>query len=327
LAAQTYPPAQAIGAGDRQVPFEQLPMPTMLVPEQLGAPHAAVGNEHSPSLRPAHAPAHTPAAPHDVRLPCGAPDATAVHVPSSPGRSHAMHDAAQALLQQVPSGAQVVPVTQPPAVVWQVCPRLLLQRPVASQVPGHTVVLGSSALTMGRHNPAMVESEQERHAPVHALSQQTPSTQLPIVHSAAPWQDNPLPFLGRQTPVGSQNCVDVHGTVALQPPEHVVAFAHRLLAHAMVIADVQEPAPLQTLAVVTEPLAQLAGVHWVALLGKVHWAVLVPLHVPRQGAVPAHAVRAPRGSPVTGAQVPSVAPLQLSHWPPQALLQQTPSVQ
>jgi hypothetical protein len=100
LAAQTYPPAQAIGAGGRQVPFEQLPMPTMLVPEQLGAPHAAVGNEHRPSLRPAHAPAQTPAAPHDVRLPCGAPDATAVQVPSSPGRSHAMHDAAQALLQQ-----------------------------------------------------------------------------------------------------------------------------------------------------------------------------------------------------------------------------------
>jgi hypothetical protein len=51
----------------------------------------------------------------------------------------------------------------------------------------------------------------------------------------------------------------------------------------------------------------------------------VPLHV---GSVPTQAVRDPTATPVTGEHVPlDAGRLHASHWPPQALLQQTPSVQ
>jgi hypothetical protein len=55
----------------------------------------------------------------------------------------------------------------------------------------------------------------------------------------------------------------------------------------------------------------------------------MPSHEPPQRLPSvAQAARAPRGAPVLGAQVPTVAPpLQASHCPSQALLQQTPSTQ
>jgi hypothetical protein len=47
----------------------------------------------------------------------------------------ARHEAVQAVLQQTPSGAHVVPEMQPPDVAVQDWPRLLLQAPAVSQVP------------------------------------------------------------------------------------------------------------------------------------------------------------------------------------------------
>jgi hypothetical protein len=48
--------------------------------------------------------------------------------------------AAQAVLQQWLSAEQVVVEMHPPAIVVHVCPCLLLQDPVASQVPGQLSV-------------------------------------------------------------------------------------------------------------------------------------------------------------------------------------------
>jgi hypothetical protein len=74
---------------------------------------------------------------------------TAVQVPAEPPTSHASHEPVQARSQQYPSGAHMVPETQPPATVVQACPRLLLQVPVASHVPLHES--GSSAPATGLH--------------------------------------------------------------------------------------------------------------------------------------------------------------------------------
>jgi len=49
--------------------------------------------------------------------------------------SQAWHEPVHAVSQQIPSGAQVVPLAQPAATVWQAWPFLLLHVPVASQVP------------------------------------------------------------------------------------------------------------------------------------------------------------------------------------------------
>jgi len=65
------------------------------------------------------------------------------HVPAGTNLSPAQ-EAEHGLSQQNPSAEQVVPDTQPPATALQVCPFLLLQAPVASQVPAHRW-LGSSA--------------------------------------------------------------------------------------------------------------------------------------------------------------------------------------
>lgn len=62
-------------------------------------------------------------------------------------------------------------------------------------------------------------------------------------------------------------------------------------------------------------------------LGYVHALVPVPSHVPLHGSLPLHGVRAPCGSPTTGAHVPLLAPSHASHWPLQAALQQKPSTQ
>jgi hypothetical protein len=55
--------------------------------------------------------------------------------------------------------------------------------------------------------------------------------------------------------------------VAVQLPEHMVVFAQAPLEQVEVTAEVQAPVPLQTVAVVTFPLVQLAAAHWTELPG------------------------------------------------------------
>jgi len=164
---------------------------------------------------------------------------------------------------------------------------------------------------------------------VQAVSQHRPSTQLPDVHWPVFWHCAPLAFLAKQTAlVVSQYWVVEHGWVASQPPEHLTESAHWLLVQLTVIAVVHAPAPSHTVAVVAIPFKQLPAVHWVLLPGYWQRAGSIPLHCPAHDPVPAHAVRAARGVPITGTQRPGVLlSLHASHCPVQALSQHTPSTQ
>lgn len=89
------------------------------------------------------------------------------------------------------------------------------------------------------------------------------------------------------------------------------------------------PDPLHLAAGVYMPLLQVSPPPQVVLTPAYeHDVRLVPSHTPPQvPPAPAHGVRLPTGAPLllTGVQMP--LPLQYSHWPVQALPQQTPSTQ
>jgi hypothetical protein len=91
----------------------------------------------------------------------------------------------------------------------------------------------------------------------------------------------------------------------------------------------QVPAPSQSALRVTTLPAQLSVRHAVLALGKAHAVRVLPSQVPPHRVLSlAQAARAPRGAPATARQVPALPDsAQASHWPSQALLQQTPSVQ
>jgi len=156
--------------------------------------------------------------------------------------------------------------------------------------------------------------------------QQTPSTQLVLVHSVPLWQALPLPLSGAQIALEVQYWPLAQGRLALQPPEHFVVSAHWLLVQAVAVGVVQAPAPLQTEAGVAEPPAQVAAAQITELPAGVQLVALVPPQVPTQGAMPAQAARPLRGAPVTVAQVPTLlASAHPWHCPAQATLQHTPS--
>ena len=148
-AVQAKPPEQVVAVGAGQVPLAQMDCAiTLSVPEQLGAaPQFLTGKEHVPSALPAQVPPQVASVPQDVRFPCGVPEATGVQVPRKPVMSHAWQDPEHAVSQQMPSGAQVVPLAHPPTTVWQVWPFLLLHVPVASHVPRQRPVESSCPTT------------------------------------------------------------------------------------------------------------------------------------------------------------------------------------
>jgi hypothetical protein len=77
-----------------------------------------------------------------------------------------------------------------------------------------------------------------------------------------------------------------------------------------------------------KPSWQYAVPHDVAEPGTVHAVRLEPLQKPPQAPVPAQAGRPARGMPWIATHVPiEPAWLHDSHWPVQAVLQQTPSTQ
>lgn len=94
----------------------------------------------------------------------------------------------------------------------------------------------------------------------------------------------------------------------------------------MVVEAGHVPAPLHTAALVWVPLLQLEVRHIVSVPGILHVA-LVPSQLPAHAPVPPQAVCPAFGAPETKPQVPGVMPLQNSHEPVQAVLQQTPSAQ
>jgi len=114
----------------------------------------------------------------------------------------------------------------------------------------------------------------------------------------------------------------------VQLPAHAVG-PHVFGAQETSCSGGHEPLPSHDAASTAMPELQDGSRHVVPLPGYVQAAGWIPSQVPAQTEPSeAQAVRALRGPPATGVQVPTL-PLsaQASHWPVQAVSQQTPSTQ
>jgi len=100
-----------------------------------------------------------------------------LHVPAGTNLS-AEQEAEHGLSQQNPSEEQVVPDRQPPATAVQVCPLLLLQAPVASQVPAQRW-LGSSAFVTAMQLCDVVSHVM--HEPVQSVLLQQAASGMHVV--------------------------------------------------------------------------------------------------------------------------------------------------
>jgi hypothetical protein len=145
-----------------------------------------------------------------------------VHLPPVPVRLHATHGPEQAVLQQTPSAQKPVSHAQPsaheaPAVrstthllpeqkalvlqfVEQVLGQLVKQAPAPLQVYVPHSVSGSVPAVKLVQVPRAPATSQARQPPVHAVSQQRPSTQKPDVHSTALRQAEPFTSLSTHRP-------------------------------------------------------------------------------------------------------------------------------
>lgn len=136
------------------------------------------------------------------------PDATLEQVPTAPVMLHDLHVPLHATLQQTPS--KHWPLTHSLPVV-QDCPLSDLHAPEASQLfgPLHTLAgTLSSPDVSGVQIPTLPMTLQARHAVVHALEQQTPSTQKLLTQSVAAAHACPSSFL--HVPAPSHEFVPVH---------------------------------------------------------------------------------------------------------------------
>ena len=129
-----------------------------------------------------------------VQLSASSAPFTATQVPPPP--VHVWHAAHEAPPQQRPSTQ--LPLVHSVAAV-QVCPLTLLHAPVASHdcMPLH---MSSLADFTALHVPISPARLHAREPVAHALAQQYPSAQKPLVHSVAAAQVCPLPFFARHLP-------------------------------------------------------------------------------------------------------------------------------
>ena len=120
--------------------------------------------------------------------------ATTTHVPPPPVQA-----------RQVPQAvdAQHRPSTHDPdahsVAAAQVCPDTFLQAPAESHVIVPVQVLSVADLT-AEHVPGVAVRLQATQAPAQASLQQTPSTQLALVHSSAAAHVMPFDFFATHTP-------------------------------------------------------------------------------------------------------------------------------
>jgi hypothetical protein len=160
-----------------------VPTSTKAVPEHEAEPQLPVGKLQAPE--PSQEPVQPGSPPQAEWFMCGAALAEMfVQVPRWPAMSQATHEPLQSVSQQYPSGEQLVPEMHPAATVAQVCPCLLLQAPVESQVPAQRP-LGSSMLLAAAQVWLLVSHAM--HVPVQSLFVQQPeeamqTVVLPLVH-------------------------------------------------------------------------------------------------------------------------------------------------
>jgi hypothetical protein len=162
---------------------------------------------------------------------------------------------------------------------------------------------------------------------VHALSQHTPSTQIPDWQESGALQFAPSCSKSSQTPA-AQYLPLWQSVVLAQSPLHL-SVPQTYGAQIFFCARGHEPVPEQNASNVAAPLEQLGARHCVAESGYTHAVVKVPSHCPPH-AVPSDPQigRGACGGPLTGEQVPIFPDtLHASHCPLHAPSQQTPSTQ
>ena len=166
------------------------------------------------------------------------------------------------------------------------------------------------------------------HCPVHALLQQTPSTQNEDVHCVPEVHADPFESFPPHVP-------PMHVSPATQSVSTVHDVLHEVEpqvygAHVEVAGEGQFPAPSQFAPAVAVPPVQLAVRQFVDV-GGYEQALDVPSQLPPHGAVPApvHAPRDPCGCPLgTLVHAPTLPETSHAwHCAPHAALQQTPSTQ
>jgi hypothetical protein len=140
------------------------------------------------------------------------PAAMLAHAPTLPGRLHAVHGPAQALLQQTPSTQS--PLAHSVAFAHPCPSALLVQWPLPSHTPlpsqAPAGLLSGWPAAMGVQVPARPGRSHARHGALQGLLQQTPSAQNPLAQSAPVAQGTgvlqvPLPvqaLLPAQMPAG-----------------------------------------------------------------------------------------------------------------------------
>jgi hypothetical protein len=176
------------------------------------------------------------------------------------------------------------------------------------------------------HAPCAPLASHASHSPVHAVAQQKPSTQKPLVHAVAFEHVMPsgcffahTPLL--QKPSVAQSVSSVHRVVHVPP---VQRNGSQLVPVALLV---QVPSPSQICPVTTVPL------HWLVphetpagvFATPAHVVAFTPSHAGAEHTFePAgHKGRVPCGCPLTGRHVPG-APVVSHAWhcPPHAELQQ-----
>jgi hypothetical protein len=124
----------------------------------------------------------------------------------------AWHVPAQALSQQTPSAQapveQSAPVRQATPSPERQDPFPSQAFPSASQVPESCTPAGT-----GWHSPSCPESAQLWQAPVHAVAQQTPSTQMPLTQSPEAEQPLPVSFLQPPAPLQTLGAAQLSSSV------------------------------------------------------------------------------------------------------------------
>ena len=166
---------------------------------------------------------------------------------------------------------------------------------------------------------------QDSHAPVHALSQQTPLAQKPLAHALPDVHALPLGFFGSHAEVVVlQNAVDTQSASTAQLVLHVsVPQANK---PQLLVGGAAAHAPaLQYAGGCSVPAVHEPATHATELLGYEH-AAEVPSQDPPHVPLPTQLPWPARGAPVTSLQVPT-EPLSThdSQAPPHARSQQTPS--
>ena len=100
---------------------------------------------------------------------------------------------------------------------------------------------------------------------VHADSQHSPLTQLPLEHALFAEQASPFGFLVTQLPAEQKYVLPAQSVSAEQTDLHEVA-PHTYAPQALVVIE-QTPAPLQVPAVLSMPAVQLALLQLVVVVG------------------------------------------------------------